>query len=218
MAVSAAAVAYAISGGLILYSGIKGATIAHTVQAALSGNLSLPGSGSANQDEPVKAVNGSTDSGSGSSPSSGSTPSGGTNAPGGASETSFFTAVLKDLGAPATQANLSSLTNWAHQEEPGWNGAGEGGTTFNPLNHSGSGINVPTVGTEPVGPGIAEYANATLGAQATADFLQNGNYPAIVMALRAGQGLAAGNQQVEAELYLWSSGYSDGSHGGYGSV
>lgn len=35
------AVAYCVGGGLILYSGIKGATIADTVSAVLSGNLSV---------------------------------------------------------------------------------------------------------------------------------------------------------------------------------
>ena len=77
MTVNTAAVVYAISGGLILYSGIKGATIAHTVQAALSGNLSLPSSGSTNQDEPIKATNSSSGSDSGSSPSSSPTGSSG---------------------------------------------------------------------------------------------------------------------------------------------
>jgi len=39
MAFSAAAVAYCVTGGLILFSGIRGATISDTVKSALSGNL-----------------------------------------------------------------------------------------------------------------------------------------------------------------------------------
>jgi hypothetical protein len=40
---SGAAVAYCTAGGLVLYSGIKGATIADTVKAALAGNLTVTG-------------------------------------------------------------------------------------------------------------------------------------------------------------------------------
>lgn len=41
MAISGAAVAYATTGGLILYSGIKGATIADTIKGALGGTLAV---------------------------------------------------------------------------------------------------------------------------------------------------------------------------------
>jgi resuscitation-promoting factor RpfB len=41
MAISAAAVAYCAVGGLVAYSGIKGATLSDTAQAVLKGNLSL---------------------------------------------------------------------------------------------------------------------------------------------------------------------------------
>lgn len=41
MPLSAAPVAYCVVGGLVLYSGIKGATIADTVGAVLSGNLTV---------------------------------------------------------------------------------------------------------------------------------------------------------------------------------
>ena len=43
MAVNGIAVAYAVSGGLILFSGIRGATISDTVKSALSGNLNPAG-------------------------------------------------------------------------------------------------------------------------------------------------------------------------------
>jgi hypothetical protein len=39
MALNGVAVAYSVIGGLVLYSGIKGATIADTVKAVISGNL-----------------------------------------------------------------------------------------------------------------------------------------------------------------------------------
>jgi hypothetical protein len=41
MAVKGASVAYIVVGGLILYSGIKGATIASTVSSVLTGNLNV---------------------------------------------------------------------------------------------------------------------------------------------------------------------------------
>lgn len=41
MAIKGASVAYCVGGGLILYSGIKGATIADTVKAVLAGNLNV---------------------------------------------------------------------------------------------------------------------------------------------------------------------------------
>ena len=43
MAISGAAVAYAVAGSLIFYSGLKGATLADTVKAVLSGNLTVTG-------------------------------------------------------------------------------------------------------------------------------------------------------------------------------
>lgn len=54
------AVAYAVVGGVLLYSGIKGATIADTVGAVLTGNTTVSDS------EPIKAQN--ADSGSGTTP------------------------------------------------------------------------------------------------------------------------------------------------------
>ena len=41
MAISGAAITYCVGGSLILYSGIKGASIADTVKAVLSGNLNV---------------------------------------------------------------------------------------------------------------------------------------------------------------------------------
>lgn len=52
------AVVYAVVGGVILYSGIKGATIQDTVGAVLTGNLSV------SDTEPIQAQNSSGDSGS----------------------------------------------------------------------------------------------------------------------------------------------------------
>lgn len=68
MAVNGASIAYAVGGGLILYSGIKGATISDTVKAVLSGNLSVTST------EPI------TSGSSTAAPATGSTAAGDTGA------------------------------------------------------------------------------------------------------------------------------------------
>lgn len=69
MALSGAAVAYAVAGSLIFYSGLKGASLAATVKAVLSGNLSLTGTQIIGS--PVLSVSGSSGSGSASTVASG---------------------------------------------------------------------------------------------------------------------------------------------------
>lgn len=61
-------VAYCVVGGVLLFSGVKGATIADTVGAALSGNLTVKNT------EPITAQNSS----GGSTPATPTTPTGGT--------------------------------------------------------------------------------------------------------------------------------------------
>jgi hypothetical protein len=200
-------------GGVFVWSGIAGKSVS-SVFRQLAGGDSPTTATSANAitgENPLSSsatvdVNG----GSGSSPSSSPSSSPGNSAPT-ASETAWFTALLTAIGAPATQANLQSLTNWAKEEEPGWSGSGEGGVTNNPLNH-GADPSVPaSKGTESVGPGIPEYSTVGEGVKATADYLEMGNYSSILAALRAGKGLATGDPGVEQELSLWSG-------GGYNSV
>lgn len=50
MAISGAAVAYCVTGGIVAYSGIKGSTISDTVKAVLSGNLTVTST------EPISAT------------------------------------------------------------------------------------------------------------------------------------------------------------------
>jgi hypothetical protein len=117
----------------------------------------------------------------------------------GTGETAFWTAALADLGAPATAANIRSLTDWADREGP-WGSVGQ----FNPLD---------TILTEPGSWAfntfdgdlhVQSYPTATEGAQATAATLVNG-YPAITAALREGIGLC-GDTATEDELSEWSGG------------
>lgn len=70
MALSAAAVAYTATGGLVLYSGVKGATLASTARAVLSGNLTLTDT------EEINFGSGSSGGGGGSGGGSGAVASG----------------------------------------------------------------------------------------------------------------------------------------------
>jgi hypothetical protein len=120
----------------------------------------------------------------------------------GPGEAGFFTAVLADLGAPATAANLGSLAAWASHEGP-WGSVGQ----WNPLdtilpepgswafNSFGNGLHVQS------------YPSAATGAQATAATI--GGYPHITASLRSGAGLCG--TSLTGELLTWSG-------GGYGKV
>jgi hypothetical protein len=116
------------------------------------------------------------------------------------SERAFIRAVLADLGAPATSANIRSLAAWFPHEYPSWppwaannpmasTQRMPGSTTYNSV-------------------GVQNYPTASEGAHATAITLANGYYPRIVAALRSGRGLC-GNRSIAGELLTWSgNGYS----------
>lgn len=121
-------------------------------------------------------------------------------APTDASETAFWTAVLKTLGAPANPANINSLHAWFHKEEPGWPPP----MSNNPLNST-----LPMGGSHGGGSqgNIQNYPTAQIGVQATANTLSNGLYPGILKALMAGTGLCGGS--LSSEFSKWSgNGYS----------
>lgn len=115
----------------------------------------------------------------------------------GGTETAFWTAVLADLGAPVTPADLGSLSAWAAHEGP-WGTVGQ----FNPLdtilampgswafNSFGGGLHVQS------------YPTASEGAQATALTIEG--FPAITAALRTGQGVCGGG--FASDFYRWSGG------------
>jgi len=118
MRFSGAAVAYATAGGLIAYSGIKGATIADTVKHVLQGNLNVS--------------NTETISAAGKSSGSGSVPAGNTGASGNSAEANQ--ALAKKL---AISMGLSSWTtgqtwdDWVSlwNQESGWNASAENPTS-----------------------------------------------------------------------------------------
>ena len=117
------------------------------------------------------------------------------------SETAFITAVLADLGAPATAADITSLADWFPREWPHW----PPGAANNPLDSILSAPGSTDFNTFGGGLHVQNYPNAAEGAQATAQTLANGWYPQILAALRAGAGLC-GNPNLAAEFDTWSGG------------
>lgn len=197
MPFSGVAVAYMSAGGLILFSGIKGSSISDTVKAALGGNLTVSQTQAISTAPPAGSTAGVAGGSSGAS-SSAVVPALPGNVPASTSSVSPQ-AVLAAIGAPATAANIASLQNWyAHEGTTAQNNPmattqnASGATSFNSA-------------------GVKNYPTAAEGVTATAQTLENGRYPAIIMALRAGQGLSGGNAQVQSELLTWSG-------GGYSSV
>lgn len=116
------------------------------------------------------------------------------------SENAFIRATLADLGAPATQANITSLASWFPHEFPSW----PPGAVNNPMAST-----MPAPGATVFNSvGVRNYVSATQGAKATAATLANGHYPGIVAALRSGRGLC-GNPSLAGEFLTWSgNGYS----------
>jgi hypothetical protein len=113
------------------------------------------------------------------------------------SEASFFRAVLADLGAPDTKADLASLEAWYPHENGSWPPA----ASDNPVNST---MTMPG-STVFNSVGVQNYASAAQGAQATAATLANGNYPGIVAALKSGRGLC-GDPSLAGEFSTWSGG------------
>jgi hypothetical protein len=115
------------------------------------------------------------------------------------SEDAFIRATLADLGAPATQANVTSLASWFPHEFPAWPPM----AANNPM-----ATTMPAAGSTTYnGVGVQNYPDASEGAQATAQTLDDGYYPGIAAALRSGRGLCGGS--LASEFLTWSgNGYS----------
>lgn len=121
----------------------------------------------------------------------------------GAGETAFIRAVLTDLRAPATAANVASVTDWIRHETP-WPPV----AADNPLDST-----LPEPGSTahnylPGGGSVQDYRTAAEGAAATAATIANGRYPHVLADLRAGSGVC-GDTETAAEFLTWSgNGYS----------
>jgi hypothetical protein len=116
------------------------------------------------------------------------------------SESAWITAFLSALGAPASAANTSSMTDWISHE-----GTYGSGATNNPLNTTEPGFGSTSVFNSV---GVRNYPTEAGGISATVATLENGSYPDILALLHSGAGLKSG---ASAGLLKWSN-------GGYSSV
>jgi hypothetical protein len=168
-------------GAIIAYSGLKGKNIGSAFRDVLGGH------------SPATALNANAIKGVGPSiPGLGIGGGPGVQSKAGASERSYFAAVLRDLGAPVTAANLTTMYTWAKHEEPSFPPP----NAWNPLN-----IKNPSSGQ------FWQWGSPSQGAQGTANFMLQNNYSGIVRALRSGRGLIGNRDPVVAsELSAWSGG------------
>jgi hypothetical protein len=183
-------IAYAMmaGGGLFVYSGAKGFSILKAVQNIVQGASPTKGQTTSLIGVGNTATNSETGVQAGAPPAN-------------ASEDAWIIAMLAALGAPPTPSNMSSLKNWIQRETP-WPPV----SANNPLNTTQAESGSHSVNSV----GVQAYPSAATGINATVTTLENGRYPAIVAALRAGKGLA-GTGPWNAELSTWSG-------GGYSSV
>lgn len=174
-------------GALFLWSAIKGKQILSTVQKTVQGKSPTTAVSDVSQPTSITAAGEAAYAGTAVSPA-------------GPGEKAWITALLLSIGAPPTSENISSIEAWAQHEGP-WGTQGENGN--NPLNTSIT----TTPGYEgkwSAAPIVSIFATATDGVAATAATLLTG-YPAIVSALRSGNGLC-GNPSIAGELSTWSDG------------
>jgi hypothetical protein len=120
----------------------------------------------------------------------------------GTGEPAFWAAVLADLGAPDTGANVASLTAWADREGP-WGTVGQ----WNPLDTTLTEPGSWAFNTFSDGLHVQSYPSASEGAEATAATLADG-YPLITAALRSGD--VCGNAGLADEFSRWSGGGYEG--------
>lgn len=130
------------------------------------------------------------------------TPSSAPATPASSSETAWIASFLGALGAPNSPQNQATMTQWIAQEQP-WSQAEQ---SWNPLNTMESGFG----STSTFGIGISIYPTAEDGLQATLAAIHNGDYPAIITALK--------NSQSMASYGPWSSDLSTWSGGGYSTI
>jgi hypothetical protein len=114
----------------------------------------------------------------------------------------FWTQVLTDMGAPITQSNIDALQAWSEREG--------GGGAWNPLNTTRPMPGSTFFNHLSSGTGVQNYPNAAVGAQATAESINNGRYPSIVAAFKTGSAFEAlvsgGKGSIGSQLRTWSGG------------
>jgi hypothetical protein len=124
--------------------------------------------------------------------------------PKGDNEKAWSEAILTSLGAPLTSANIVSIGYWM-QNEAGGPGAGIVGAN-NPIN-----VSQPCCGGVPIqddGDGVTflqSYPSVADGIDAITQYLNRGNYTAILADLKSGVGLRT-DSNLASEISLYSGG------------
>jgi hypothetical protein len=125
--------------------------------------------------------------------------------PTGENEKAWSEAILNALGAPLTSANIISIGYWM-QNEAGTPASGGIVGANNPINVSQS-----CCGGVPIqddGDGVTflqSYPTVADGVEATAEYLNRGNYTQILADLKAGDGLMS-DSSLASEISLYSGG------------
>lgn len=118
----------------------------------------------------------------------------------GSNAQSWAEAILSDLGAPDSAADIETLEDWFARE----GGGGENNPLNTTLVTSGSIGSINSAG-------VQSYSTPAAGASADAQTIESG-YPAILSALQSGSGFVGStNSSISSELSEWSG-------GGYSSV
>lgn len=185
------------AGGLLAYTGVKGISIPGAITNLIQGQ------------SPAAAARAAQISGTPqASMPPGSVPGGepGITPPSTTSETDWIQSFLASVGAPATQANINSVSSWIAHEAP-WNSSPPDGALYtnNPLNTTEPGFGA-TGSVNSVG--VKIYPTVADGLAATQAVITNGRYEDILMVLRGGGGLCG---HTLSGLSVWSG-------GGYSSV
>jgi len=203
--VSLVGVAALASGAILTYSAVRGKSVSSAIRAILAGQ-NPKFAQSANQIQGQAQVPNITQSGA-----TGNLGLPKVTNPTSSSERSWITALLTSLGAPATNANINSLSSWISKESvyPG-NGQNTGGL-FNPLNTT---LSAPGA-TDYNSVGVKNYVSEAQGLAATVKTLLGSDFSIIVKDLRGGNGLCGKSYQA---FHDWSAGPSAPADVGYWSV
>ena len=125
--------------------------------------------------------------------------------PSGVNQEAWSEAILNALGAPLTSANIVSIGYWM-QNEAGTPASGGIVGANNPIN-----VSQPCCGGVPIqsdGDGVTflqSYPTVADGVEATAEYLNRGNYTQILADLKAGIGLMT-DSSLSSEISLYSGG------------
>lgn len=188
--ISPAILIVAVAGSVLAYSGVKGKSISKSFQALLAGQSPADTA----QATGIPTLDDSTGFNLTTSASSG-----------GVSEQSFFSDVLRGLGAPVTSGALATLAGVVHTEgvnnyynpfniewHPGDNTAWQGSGNFNSA-------------------GVQKYGSYAEGVNATVAFLQNNSrWSNVVAALKSGNE-PMGNAALQAVYSSWGGTFKPAS-------